>query len=276
MLKTNCFPEFTGRVCPAPCEKACVCGTFGQPVTIRDNELAIIEEAFARGDLGPCPPDKRSGKTVAVVGSGPAGLAAAYYLNRRGHTVTVLEQSPPIGRVGRSPRYPRHEAGEGSGGAPPGSDGGGGSGVPHRGWRWGRISPRRSWTAPMMGSSFACGAQAPRAVPWAQDGQPGFCYGLDYLTQQAMALEEGRESSLTAQGKRVAVVGAGDTAGDCVAVALRQGCASLTQLIRKPASRYGEGAFAGDAQKEASARLQGAHPAFFHPDQNPPPGGGEA
>ena len=124
------------------------------------------------------------------------------------------------------------------------------------------------------GVIFACGAQAPRTVPWAQDGQPGFCYGLDYLTQQAVALEEGRESSLTARGKRVAVVGAGDTAGDCVAVALRQGCASLTQLIRKPASRYGEGAFAGDAQGEASARFQGAHPAFFHPDQNPPPGGG--
>ena len=226
LLKTNCFPEFTGRVCPAPCEKACVCGTFGQPVTIRDNELAIIEEAFARGDLGPHPPDKRSGKTVAVVGSGPAGLAAAYYLNRRGHTVTVLEQSPQPGGlltygipamklekevVAR--RLALMEA----------------EGVAFRtGVTVGKDLSPEELDRIYDGVVFACGAQAPRTVPWAQDGQPGFCYGLDYLTQQAMALEEGRESSLTARGKRVAVVGAGDTAGDCVAVALRQGCDGLT------------------------------------------------
>lgn len=89
LLKTNCFPEFTGRVCPASCEKACACGTFGQPVTIRDNEPDIIEEAFARGGLGPCPPDKRSGKTVAVVGSGPVGLAAVIPLSRP-------EITPPV------------------------------------------------------------------------------------------------------------------------------------------------------------------------------------
>ena len=242
-------------MCPAPCEKACVCGTFGQPVTIRDNELAIIEEAFARGDLGPCPPDKRSGKTVAVVGSGPAGLAAAYYLNRRGHTVTVLEQSPrpgglltygiPAMKLEKEVVARRLALMEAEGvafrtGVAVGKD----------------LSPEELDRI-YDGVVFACGAQAPRAVPWAEDGQPGFCYGLDYLTQQAVALEEGRESSLTARGKRVAVVGTGDTAGDCVAVALRQGCAGLTQLVRKPASRYGEGAFAGDAQGEASARFQG-------------------
>lgn len=92
LLKTNCFPEFTGRVCPALCERACVCGVIGAPVTIRDNELSIIEYAFENGLMIPCPPQSRSGKHIAVVGSGPAGLAAAYYLNRRGHSVTVFER----------------------------------------------------------------------------------------------------------------------------------------------------------------------------------------
>ena len=97
LLKTNSFPEFTGRVCPALCETACVCGLHGQPVTIRENELQIIENGFAQGLMQPRTPAVRSDKTVAVVGSGPAGLAAADLLNRRGHTVTVFERDDRLG-----------------------------------------------------------------------------------------------------------------------------------------------------------------------------------
>ena len=94
LLKTSPFPEFTARVCPALCEKACVCGRVSQPVTVRENELAIIEYAFENDLMQPMPPAARSDKRIAVVGSGPAGLSAAYYLNRRGHHVTVFERDP--------------------------------------------------------------------------------------------------------------------------------------------------------------------------------------
>ena len=93
LLKTNCFPEFTGRVCPALCEAACTCGLNGESVTVHDNELYIIETAYAQGWMQPRPPQVRSGKRVAIVGSGPSGLAAAQTLNRRGHSVTVYERS---------------------------------------------------------------------------------------------------------------------------------------------------------------------------------------
>ena len=92
LLKTNPFPEFTGRVCPAFCERACLCGRVGEPVTVRDNELAIIENAFNRGLVKPRIPKVRTGKKIAVIGSGPSGLAAADQLNRRGHSVTVYER----------------------------------------------------------------------------------------------------------------------------------------------------------------------------------------
>src|SRR5258706_13494446 len=97
LLKTNNFPEFTGRVCPAPCQEACVLGINGKPVTIKLVEQNIIDRAFAEGWVGPKPPEKRTGKKVAVVGSGPAGLAAAAQLNKAGHHVTVFERADRIG-----------------------------------------------------------------------------------------------------------------------------------------------------------------------------------
>ena len=97
LLKTNSFPEFTGRVCPALCEAACLCGVGDQPVTIKENELAIIEKGFQAGYMKPQPPQVRTGKKVAVVGSGPSGLACAELLNKRGHRVTVYEKSDRIG-----------------------------------------------------------------------------------------------------------------------------------------------------------------------------------
>lgn len=97
LLKVNCFPEFTGRICPAFCKRACVLGENGSPLEIRDNELFIIEFAFEKGLMLPQPPETRSGKSAAVIGGGPAGMAAAWYLNRRGHTVTVYDAGPEPG-----------------------------------------------------------------------------------------------------------------------------------------------------------------------------------
>lgn len=236
LLKTNCFPEFTSRVCPAPCEGACACGLTGQSVTIRDNEGAIIDYAFQQGWMTPQPPQRRSGLTVAVVGSGPAGLAAAYYLNHRGHTVTVLEQDDapgglltygiPAMKLDKALVKRRVALLEAEGitfqcGTTVGRD----------------ISPKeldQTYDAVL----FACGARKPRPVPYEGDAGGGLCYGLDYLIQTQRHLDAGTPSPLSAKDKRLAIIGAGDTASDCVATALRQGCKSLTQLIRKPAAYY--------------------------------------
>ena len=253
LLKTNCFPEFTGRVCPAPCERACTCGLTDQPVTIRDNELAIIEYAFQNGLMGPHIPPKRSGRTIAVVGSGPAGLAAAYYLNRRGHTVTVLERDD---RPGGLLTY----------------------GIPSMKLDKGVVTRRLTLmeqegitflTGIQVGTDFspqdldlaydavifACGARKPRTLGCQGEEGEGLCYGLDYLIDATRALQNGQAPTLSAQGKRVAVIGAGDTASDCIAMALRQGCQSLVQLIRKPAGFYT--GFPDYAHQEAEARFGG-------------------
>ena len=235
LLKNNNFPEFTGRVCPALCERACVCAVAGkEPVTVRENELGIIEDAYAMGRMVPRIPKVRSGNTVAVVGSGPAGLACADQLNHRGHSVTVFERDNRPGGllmygipnmkldksvVARRVRLMAEE------------------GVVFRTGT--DISSRKQ--AKRLLDQFdcvvlACGASQPRDYPAAPAGTPGVSFAVPYLKAATMELlEPGKTNPLHASGKHVVVIGAGYTSSDCVATALRQGCRSITQLIRKPA-----------------------------------------
>ena len=222
LLKTSPFPEFTARVCPALCEKACVCGRVSQPVTVRENELAIIEYAFENDLMQPMPPAARSDKRIAVVGSGPAGLSAAYYLNRRGHHVTVFERDPlpgglltygipemklPKQIVARRISLLEQE------------------GVVFRtNCCVGRDLSPEALAAEFDLAIFCCGAQQPRPLPFAEAG--GVFYALDYLRASAQALLAQAEPAVTAAGKHVVLVGAGDSASDCISVALRQGCRS--------------------------------------------------
>lgn len=241
---TNNFPEFTGRVCPALCEKACLCGVNDAPVTIRDNECFIIEKAFRNGVIQPRIPKVRSGKSVAVVGSGPAGLAVADMLNQRGHTVTVYERDD---RIGGLLMY----------------------GIPNMKLPK-EIVERRQRLMEQEGVTFktnvdigndisgsdlmkdhdavvlCCGARKPRPLSIAVPETAENCMdAVDFLTDVTKDLLAER---LTAEGKRkkdalspdirkkhVVIVGGGDTANDCVGTAMRLGASSVVQLIRRPA-----------------------------------------
>jgi len=238
LLKTNCFPEFTGRVCPALCERACVLGMIDKPVTVRDNELSIIEYAFENDLMAPQPPVTRSGKRIAVIGSGPAGLACAYYLNRRGHTAVVFERDHTPGGlltygipnmklpkkiVQRRIALMRAE------------------GVEFRtDCEVGKDVSAQELASEFDFAVFCCGAQAPRTVKFPETAKSGVLYSLDYLRGEAAALLGEAAPAVSAEGRHVVVVGAGDSASDCVATAVRQGCRSVVQLIRKPASFYGD------------------------------------
>lgn len=234
LLKTNSFPEFTGRVCPALCEAACTCGLHGDPVTVRENELGIIEEAWEKGLVQPRPPRVRTGKTVAVVGSGPSGLACADRLNHRGHTVTVFERAD---RPGGLLMY----------------------GIPNMKLEKTVVQRRidlmtkegvtfrtgvdvgRNVTAQTLLEEYdavvlCCGAAHPRdlAVP-GREGESVF-FAVDYLKAATMALLDGDPAvtTVSAKGLDVVIVGGGDTGNDCVGTALRQGCKSVTQLEMMP------------------------------------------
>lgn len=238
LLKTNNFPEFTGRVCPAPCEGTCICGLYGDAVTIRDNELSVIEDAFAAGAVKRRRPPQWSGKKVCVVGSGPAGLAAADQLNRRGHSVTVVEREE---RCGGLLTY----------------------GIPNMKLPK-DVVRRRIELMCDEGVSFVtgvdasdpavaarllrdydavilcCGAERPRPLGLETEGlSSGVYYGTEFLKAAVERQSFGRDPAVpAAAGRDVVIVGTGDTASDCAATALRQGCKSLTQLVRRPAEDY--------------------------------------
>ena len=234
LRKTNNFPEFTGRVCPALCEAACTCGLHGDPVTVRENELFVVEKAYEAGIVKPQPPTVRTGKRVAIVGSGPAGLAAADQLNRRGHTVTVFERTDRVGGllmygipnmkleksvIDRRIRIMQDEGVEFKTGADVGRD-----------------VPAGGLTSVFDAVILCCGAKNPRDLKVPGREAKGVHFAVDYLTAATRSLlDPGRKSGeISAKDKRVVVVGGGDTGNDCVGTAIRQGCAGVTQLEMMP------------------------------------------
>ena len=238
LMKTNNFPEFTGRVCPALCESACVCGLYGDsPISVRDNELAVIEYAYDHGLIAPRVPAVRTGKQVAVVGSGPAGLALADQLNHRGHTVVVFERDDRPGgllmygipnmKLDKSVVERRLRRMETEGVTfVTGID----ASVPDTAARL---------LADYDAVALCCGARAARTVPAAEGDVKGVWQAMEYLTASTKALLAGGESPCSAKGRHVVIIGNGDTATDCVANAIRQGAASVAQLVRKPAPADG-------------------------------------
>lgn len=232
LLKTNNFPEFTGRVCPAPCEAACTAGLNGPAVSIKENEASIIDRAFEEGVIKPNPPKVRTGKKVAVIGSGPAGLAAADQLNKRGHSVTVFERHD---RIGGLLMY----------------------GIPNMKLDKEAVVQRRvnlmkeegvefvtnanvgeNYSADEIKANFdaviiAAGASNPRDLKVEGRDLKGIEFAVDFLRDNTKSLldsklEDGNYTS--AEGKDVIVIGGGDTGTDCVATSLRHNCKSLAQF----------------------------------------------
>jgi glutamate synthase (NADPH) small chain len=234
---TNNFPELTGRLCPAPCEGSYVLGINDDPVTIKRVELSIVERAFDEGWIAARPPVRRTGKAVAVVGSGPAGLAAADQLNRAGHKVTVFERSDRIGGLLRYgiPEFKlekRHldrrlmlMEQEGVVFRPSSNIG---VDVPID-------ALRRDFDALVL----CCGASAPRDLPVPGRDLSGIHFAVDYLTQQNRRCAQDEvpaEEIVSAEGKHVVIIGGGDTGADCLGTVHRQGAASVHQfeLLSRP------------------------------------------
>jgi glutamate synthase (NADPH/NADH) small chain len=232
---TNNFPEFTGRLCPAPCEGSCVLGINEDPVTIKAIEVSIIDRAYEESWLTPHPPATRTWKKVAVVGSGPAGLAAADQLNRAGHSVTVFEKSDRIGGLLRygipefkmekrvlDRRLALMEA----------------EGVVFRpGTNIGRDVPVDRLRADFDAIVLAAGAGHPRDLPVPGRELKGVHFAMEYLTLQNRRCEGDAipdEQFISAHGKHVIIIGGGDTGADCLGTAHRQGAKSVTQLELLP------------------------------------------
>jgi glutamate synthase (NADPH/NADH) small chain len=225
---TNNFPEFTGRLCPAPCEAACVLGINSDPVTIKQVEVEIVDRAFASGWVVPMPPAARTGRAVAVIGSGPAGLAAAQQLTRAGHAVTVFERDDAPGGLLRYgiPEFKmekrhldrrldqmRAEGTEFRCGVEAGT-----------GITAGQL--REAYDAIVL----AGGARVPRDLPLPGRELDGIHQAMEYLPLSNRAVTTQTESPITAEGRHVVIIGGGDTGADCLGTAHRHGAASVTQL----------------------------------------------
>lgn len=233
--ETNNFPDFTGRICPAPCEKSCVLALHDAAVTIRENEAAVTEVAFIEGMIKARPPKTRTGKTIAVIGSGPAGLAAAQQLNRKGHHVTVYEKDNGLGGL---MRY----------------------GIPNFKLNKNIIDRRMALlieegivfkTNTEIGKDIAgkeimktydavciaVGAGHPRDINPEGRDLKGIYFAMDFLSQQNQLIigeKVDQDNIISAKGKHVLVIGGGDTGSDCVGTSIRQGAAKVTQIEIMP------------------------------------------
>ena len=235
LKKTNNFPEFTSRVCPALCENACTCGLYGDPVATKENEYAIIENAYEKGYALPHPPKVRTGKKVAVIGSGPSGLAVADQLNKRGHLVTVFERHD---RIGGLLMY----------------------GIPNMKLEK-RIIDRKIDVMKAEGITFVtntdigkdikpaklladfdrvvlcCGSSNPRDITAPGRDAEGIYFAVDFLSRNTKSLLDSDFKDgnyVRAKGKNVIIIGGGDTGNDCVGTCMRHGCKSVTQIEMMP------------------------------------------
>ncbi|WP_457206414.1 glutamate synthase subunit beta, partial [Nocardioides sp. P5_C9_2] len=226
---TNNFPEFTGRLCPAPCETACVLGINQDPVTIKNVEVSIIDRAWESGAVRPQPPEWLSGRTVAVIGSGPAGLAAAQQLTRAGHTVAVYERADKVGGLLRYgiPEFKMEKKHldrrldqmrrEGT--------------VFRAGVDVGATLTGEQLTERYDAVVLAMGATQARDLPVPGRDLAGIHQAMEFLPQaNRVALGEEVEGQITATGKDVVIIGGGDTGADCLGTSIRQGARSITQL----------------------------------------------
>jgi len=232
---TNNFPEFTGTLCPAPCEGSCVLGINDDPVTIKAIELAIIDHAFQQGWVKPEPPKVLTGKKVAVVGSGPAGLAAAQQLRRAGHDVTVFERDDRIGGLLRYgiPEFKMEKRVLERRLEQMNSEGVLFEPNAHVGVNVPVEKLKKNFDAILL----AGGACAPRDLPVPGRDLQGVHFAMEYLTQQNRRCEGEKVAAnqeITAKGKHVVIIGGGDTGADCLGTANRQGAASAHQLEIMP------------------------------------------